>query len=103
MKTFSDTDFFSAFIFLVHIISTVFKESDNSSLEFVPLRVDLISWEQKTVIASISQFPSPGHVDSVNVQHPVFLGSATCLQKTGSETGFLVKNQDRLLDRIFQG
>jgi hypothetical protein len=31
------------------------------------------------------------------------LASATCLQKTGSETGFLAKNLDRLLDRGFQG
>ena len=31
------------------------------------------------------------------------LGSATCLQKTGSETGFLAQNLDRLLDRDFQG
>jgi hypothetical protein len=31
------------------------------------------------------------------------LGSATCLLKTGSETGFLAQNLDRLLDRDFQG
>ena len=30
------------------------------------------------------------------------LASATCLQKTGSETGFLAQNLDRLLDRDFQ-
>ena len=32
-----------------------------------------------------------------------YLGSETCLQKKGSETGFLAQNQDRLLDRDFQG
>ena len=31
------------------------------------------------------------------------LGSATCLQKTGSETGFLAQNVDRIMDRDFQG
>ena len=31
------------------------------------------------------------------------LTSATCLQKTGSETGFMGQNLDRLLDRDFQG
>ena len=31
------------------------------------------------------------------------LASATCLQKTGPETGFLAQNVDRLLDRGFQG
>ena len=31
------------------------------------------------------------------------LASATCLQKTRPETGFLAKNVDRLLDRDFQG
>ena len=31
------------------------------------------------------------------------LASATCLQKTGAETGFLPENLDRLLDRYFQG
>jgi hypothetical protein len=31
------------------------------------------------------------------------LSSATCMQKTGSETGFLAQNLDRLLDRDFQG
>ena len=31
------------------------------------------------------------------------MASATCLQKTGSETGFLAQNLDRLLDRDFQG
>ena len=30
------------------------------------------------------------------------LESATCLQKTGSETGFLAQNLDRLLDRDFR-
>ena len=29
-----------------------------------------------------------------------FLASATCLQKTGSETGFSAQKLDRLLDRI---
>ena len=32
-----------------------------------------------------------------------YLASATCLQKTGSETGFLAQSLDRLLDRDFQG
>ena len=32
-----------------------------------------------------------------------FLSSATCLQKTGSKTGFLAQNLDRLLDREFRG
>ena len=32
-----------------------------------------------------------------------YLASATCLQKTGSETGFLAQNLDRLLGRDFQG
>ena len=31
------------------------------------------------------------------------LASATCLQKTGSETGFFAQNVDSLLDRNFQG
>ena len=31
------------------------------------------------------------------------LDSATCLRITGSETGFLAQNVDRLLDRDFQG
>ena len=30
------------------------------------------------------------------------MNPATCLQKTGSETGFLAENLDRLLDRDFQ-
>jgi hypothetical protein len=33
----------------------------------------------------------------------ILAGLATCLQKTGSETGFLARNLDRLLDRDFQG
>ena len=32
----------------------------------------------------------------------ILAGLATCLQKTGSETGFLARNLDRLLDRDFQ-
>ena len=32
----------------------------------------------------------------------LWIASATCLQKTGSETGFLAQNLDRLLDRDFQ-
>ena len=33
----------------------------------------------------------------------IYLDSATCLQKTGSETGFSVENLDRLLDRLCSG
>ena len=32
-----------------------------------------------------------------------FTDPETCLKKTGSETGFLALNIDRLLDRDFQG
>jgi hypothetical protein len=36
-------------------------------------------------------------------EKPSKTASATCLQKTGSETGFLARNRERLLDRDFQG
>ena len=46
---------------------------------------------------------SIGHVEQAFSFYSVDLASAICLRKTGSETGFLAQNVDRLLDRDFQG
>ena len=41
--------------------------------------------------------------EKLNLSQGFSLASATCLQKTGSETGFLAQILDRLLDRDVQG
>ena len=43
------------------------------------------------------------HREPLRQFQPFLLASATSLQKTGSETGFLAQNLDRLPDRDFQG
>ena len=45
----------------------------------------------------------PSEIDEIfdTISYCKGLGSANCLQKTRSETGFLAQNLDRLLDRYF--
>jgi hypothetical protein len=64
-----------------------------------------------TIVRAISRhWPQTVHIRSfdgqffrLKIQVRFALASATCLQKTGSETGFLAQNVDRLLYKDFLG
>ena len=77
----------------------VFEESNDTLEYFVEIRDDLIWWEEKAVIPSISQFPCPWEWNTFFVVHPVFRRSTSeknhqkvirlpCfLMRTGHRTG----------------
>ena len=55
----------------------VFEESNDTLEYFVEIRDDLIWWEEKAVISSISQLPCPWEWNTFFVVHPVFRGSTS--------------------------